>query len=83
MTVMLLALLFSESALNASETGAYRIEDDPYVEPRSRTREWKPGLDSWKIERTDCPAFFTREVEGFGPVRVGPSCVDEEVPYAL
>ena len=83
MTVMLLALLFSESALNANEAGTYRLDEDPYVEPRSRTREWKPGVDGWKIERPECPAFFSQEVEGIGVVRVGPHCADEEIPYAL
>lgn len=89
MTVMLLALFFSDAALNSSEAGTYRIDEqsealaEPYAEPRSRTREWKPGLDGWKIERNDCPAFFSQKVEGFGVFQAGPSCADEEVPYAL
>ena len=88
MTVMLLALFFSDAALNSSEASAYRIDEhsesaEPYAEPRSHTREWKPGLDGWKIERTDCPAFFSQEIEGFGVLRVGPRCIDEELPYAL
>jgi hypothetical protein len=80
-------MLFSDTAFNSSEANAYRIdehsESEPYAEPRSRTREWKPGVDGWKIKRADCPAFFSREIEGFGVFQVGPRCVDEEVPYAL
>ena len=89
MTVMLLALFFSDSALNSSDANAYRIERgesgafDPHVESSSHTREWRSGAHGWKIEKTDCPAFFRHEVEGFGVVRVGPRCIDEELPYAL
>ena len=83
MTVMLLALIFSDAAL-ASE---YRLTGDQQVdtrfEPRPRTREWKPGVDGWTSESRDCPAFFQREADGVGFLRVGPLCEDEEIPYAL
>jgi len=87
MTVMPLALFFSDSALNASEANAYRIKREESgsfesdAEPRSR--EWQPGVHGWKIETIDCPAFFQHEVDGFGAIRVGPRCVDDEIPYAL
>jgi len=84
MTVMLLALIFSDSALVASD---YRLAGeagiDTRYEPQPRPREWKPGVDSWTIENRDCPAFFQREVDVLGVVRVGPRCADEEIPYAL
>jgi hypothetical protein len=85
MTVMLLALMFSDAALNSSEAGEYRLVEnhEPEAEPRSRTRRWTPGVQSWTIEKTDCPAFFQRQLEGFGIFRVGPRCADEEMPYAL
>lgn len=84
MTVMLLALIFSDSALIASD---YRLpgeaEIDTRYEPRPKAREWQPGVDGWKIENRDCPAFFQRELEGGTLIRVGPRCEDEEIPYAL
>ena len=84
MTVMLLALVFSDTALIASD---YRLsgesEIDTRYEPQPRPREWKPGVDSWKIENRDCPAFFQHEVDGGAVIRVGPRCEDEEIPYAL
>lgn len=84
MTVMLLALIFSDTTLVASD---YRLtgeqEVDTRYESRPRSREWKPGVDSWKIENKDCPAFFRRDVAGVGVLSVGPRCEDEEIPYAL
>ena len=55
MTVMLLALLMSDSALNASDIRAYRITEESTGESREtqareRTRAWKPGVDRWMIE---------------------------------
>ena len=83
MTVMLLALILSDTTLAASD---YRLVDergiDTRFEPRLRTREWKPGVDGWKIENKDCPAFFRRDVGG-GFLSIGPRCEDEEIPYAL
>ncbi len=84
MTVMLLALILSDTTLRASD---YRLSGDAGIdtryEPRPRPREWKPGVDSWTIENRDCPAFFQHEVEGGTFIRVGPRCADEEIPYAL
>jgi hypothetical protein len=84
MTVMLLALIFSDTALSAND---YRLSGesgiDTRYEPQRRPREWKPGVDSWKIENRDCPAFVQHEVEGGTLIRVGPRCADEEIPYAL
>jgi len=84
MTMILLALIMSDTTLVASD---YRLageqETDARLEPQSRPREWKPGVDSWTIENPDCPAFFQREVDGGAVIRVGPRCVDEEIPYAL
>ena len=84
MTVMLLALILSDSALRAND---YRLSEDQEIdtrfEPRPSRREWKPGVDSWRIEKPDCPAFFRRDVDGVGSLAVGPTCEDEEIPYAL
>ena len=84
MTVMLVALILSDSTLIASD---YRlVEDqqvDPRFEPRPRPREWKPGVDGWTIENKDCAVFFRRDVAGAGLLTVGPRCEDEEIPYAL
>jgi len=88
MTVVLLALALSNTAIGSTDASSYRLEDqsnalaEPYAEPRSRTREWKPGLDGWKLERTDCPAFFSQGIDGFGALSVGPRCLDEAVPYS-
>jgi hypothetical protein len=89
MTVMLLALLMSDSALNASDIRAYRITEESTGESREtqareRARAWKPGVDRWMIEKVECPAFFKDQIEGFGNLQVGPRCdADLEVPYAL
>lgn len=85
MTAMMLALMFSDATLNASNFTEYRLVENREFEagPDRRMRQWTPGLDSWTLERKDCPALFQRELEDFGMFRVGPSCVDEEVPYAL
>ena len=91
MTAMLLALVFSEAALNASEASEYRVvvekesprAAEPYVEHRSSGGNWTPGVKGWASEKQDCPAFLRREIAGFGIVRVGPRSADEEIPYAL
>jgi len=90
MTVMLMALFFSESALNASKASEYRVlgeHETELFEPNetvtSHRQGWTPRVQIWTIEKTECPAFFRSEVEGFGQFRVGPRCPDEEVPYAL
>jgi hypothetical protein len=84
MTVMLLALVFSDTTLRA---GDYRLvggqEIDTRYERQPRPPEWKPGADSWTIENKDCPALFQHDVGGFGPITIGPRCEDEEIPYAL
>jgi len=75
---------FSDTAQGASD---YRLSGESGIdtgyESRLRPREWKPGVDGWKIENRDCPAFFRHEVEGGTVIRVGPRCADEEIPYAL
>ena len=85
MTAMMLALMFSDATLNTSEASEYRLVEnhDRETGPQRRVRQWTPKLESWTIEKEDCPAFFQRELERFGEFRVGPSCIDEEVPYAL
>jgi hypothetical protein len=85
---MLMALLFSDAALNASKLDGNQVRHDkrssePHVTTTPRARSWTPGVRNWTIEKSECPAFFRREIEGFGVVRVGPRCADEEVPYAL
>ena len=89
MTVMLLALLFSDSALSSSDASDYSLAPDyegassePHVIAPVRGRAWTPRVE-WPSERADCPAFFTGEIEGFGLFRVGPRCADEEIPHAL
>jgi len=85
MTAMMLALMFSDATLNASKAGEYRLVEhhDHEDAPQRRVREWSRKLDRWTIKKEDCPAFFQRELEGLGMFRVGLSCVDEEIPYAL
>jgi hypothetical protein len=93
MTVMLLALFFSDAALNAADVSEYRFVSDQeeigggVVEPRIETatpkRAWNPHLQSWPSRRAECPALFAREIEGFGILKVGPTCDPEELPYAL
>jgi len=82
MPVILLALALSESAVGGVEVVDYRLVVEPQADAAARRRNWTPGVDSWKRER-DCPAFFQKDLEGFGMLRVGPDCVDEEIPYAL
>ena len=91
MTVMLLALVFSDAALNASEVGKYKIGSEmdgggaeTRAQPSNRTRAWSPGVDSWKTESGDCPVFFQRDIDGFGTFRVGARCrEDDGLPHAL
>jgi hypothetical protein len=92
MTVMLLALLFSDAALNSADASEYRFVADvdgggsaePYVEVRSKTHKWTPRVERWTVEKADCPAFFQREIAGFGQYRVGPRCrEDDQLPHAL
>jgi hypothetical protein len=82
MPVILLALALSESAVHGAEVVDYRLVVEPQTDSSASRRPWTPGVDSWKREG-DCPAFFQNEVEGFGVLRVGPDCADEEIPYAL
>lgn len=85
MSVMLLAMLLSDSALNASEVNEYRLVVEPLSEAgeRPNSRAWTPGVDGWERGGNDCPAFFQRDIDGFGQVRIGPRCQKEEIPYAL
>ena len=83
MTAMLLALVLSDAALNASETSEYRLIVEPPAAKDGQRREWTPGIDAWEPKNKECPAFFQREVEGFGIIRVGPRCEDDKIPYAL
>ena len=85
MTVMLLAMLLSDSALAASDANEYRlvVELLPEADERSKSRAWTPGVDSWERGGNDCPAFFQRHIDGFGQIRIGPRCEKEEIPYAL
>jgi len=85
MTVMLLAMLLSDSALNASEVTEYRlvVEPLPEADEPPKSRAWTPGVDSWERKGNECPAFFQRHIDGFGQVRIGPRCPKEEIPYAL
>ena len=84
MPVILLALALSESAVRGAEVVDYRLVMEPQTDSAASRRPWTPGVDSWKREGArDCPAFFQNDVEGFGVLRVGPDCADEEIPYAL
>jgi hypothetical protein len=94
MTVMLLALFFSDAAMNATDVSEHRFVANEEVggpatsEPRveattTRTRAWNPHVQSWSARQAECPAFFSREIEGFGVFKLGPTCDPEEVPYAL
>jgi len=84
MTVILIALALSESTLTTTEVKDYRLAAEPHADTSANHRRWTPGVDSWKREgERDCPAFFERELEGFGVFRVGPRCTEEEIPYAL
>ena len=93
MTVMLLALFFSDAAINAAEVSEYRFVTDqevgggatsePRVEAITPKRAWNPHLQSWPSRQAECPAFFAREIEGFGTFKITPRCDREELPYAL
>jgi hypothetical protein len=83
---MLLALFLSDAALNSSEASEYRLLVEPLSgdDTVATRRPWTPGVNGWERKSTeDCPAFFQRELEGIGVVRVGPRCADDEIPYAL
>ena len=84
MPVILLALALGESAVTGAEVVDYRLVVEPQADLSARRRPWIPGVDSWKrkVDR-DCPAFFHNDIEGFGVLRVGPDCADEDIPYAL
>lgn len=86
MTMMLLALVFSNAALNsadASDRPETAGPAEPRTNPTIRARAWRPGIDSWEEERRECPIFFQDAIEGFGVVRIGPRCDEPEIPYAL
>jgi len=84
MPVILLALALSESAVHGAEVVDYRLVVEPQTDSWTSRRPWVPGVDSWERKGArDCPAFFQNDVEGFGVLRVGPDCADEEIPYAL
>ena len=84
MPVILLALALSESAAGGPEVVDYRVVVEPPAESSASRRAWTPGVDSWKRKGDrDCPAFFQDDLEGFGVLRVGPKCSEEEIPYAL
>jgi hypothetical protein len=79
---MLLALVLSDAALNASEASEFRLLVEPLPSKDGQPRRWTSGVNGWEIEK-ECPAFFQREIEGFGIVRIGPRCEDDQIPYAL
>jgi hypothetical protein len=84
--MMLLALAFSNSALTAADASDLHEStgtSGPHSAPAVRARAWQPGVDKWDDEKSKCPIFFRHDVEGFGVVRVGPRCADDEIPYAL
>jgi hypothetical protein len=91
MTVMLLALLFSDAAINTADLNENRVLEEqeiggfaePHVEARSRTHPWTPGVKSWENNSSDCPIFFQRDIKGFGVFRVGPRCNEDGLPHAL
>jgi hypothetical protein len=92
MSVMLLALLFSDSALNAADAHQLRFVADvdgsgssePHVEVHSSTHNWTPRIESWTVEKAECPALFQRQIPGFGELRVGARCrEDDPFPHAL
>jgi len=73
MTVMLLAMLISDTALNASE---YRVDvPQPKNEASAAPSRlaWSPGV-KWDQAEADCPAFFQRQLTGLGQFRVGGRC---------
>jgi hypothetical protein len=92
MTVMLLAMLLSDAAANASDADDYTLAQDygggggsavaQQIAAPVRGRAWTPRVD-WTPSKTECPAFFSREIKGFGVFRVGPTCAEEDVPHAL
>jgi hypothetical protein len=88
MTVMLLALLFSDAALASNEATESRdAHESASVEHRagrqSRDNDWTPRVREWTIEKPDCSAFFQREIEGFGLFRIRPRCAEDGLPHAL
>jgi hypothetical protein len=94
MTVMLLALFFSDAAMNATDVSEHRFVANEEVggsstpEPRveattTRKRAWNPHVQSWSARQAECPAFFTREIDGFGILKIAPRCDQDDVPYAL
>jgi hypothetical protein len=82
---MLLALAFSDAALSARPDG-YRVLDEQQADrsaPHSHLRAWSPRVE-WPGERDECPIFFRHGLDGFGQVRVGPRCrEDDGLPHAL
>ena len=86
MTMMLLALVFSNAALTAAEARDLQESGGttaPHSGPTIRARVWHPGVDKWEDEKAECPIFFQEDVDGFGVVKIGGRCADEDIPYAL
>jgi hypothetical protein len=86
MTAMLLALVFSESALSQADEPHYRIfeeQEESRSAPQADGRPWSPNVE-WKDEEADCPIFFRRDIDGFGTLSVHPRCrEDDGLPHAL
>lgn len=87
MTAILLALVLADGAVNSTDLRESKIveehEDGGSAEPAPQTHVWTPRVQSWSVEKAECPAFFKGEIEGFGIVRVGPRCTPDHDPVAL
>jgi hypothetical protein len=82
----MIALMFSDAALNMSKANRYRLVENHDQEdaPKRHVRQWTPRVESWTVEKAECPAFFQREIAGFGQFRAGPRCrEDDQLPHAL
>ena len=87
MTMMLLAMVFSDAALNASELRDYKVVSDQAGDssapPVRSARPRTPRVDSWMEESGSCPTFFERPIEGFGSFIIGSRCHYDNLPHAL
>jgi hypothetical protein len=87
MTAILLALVLADGAVNASEFREYKIVEEQEgggrAEPAPVTHEWTPRVQTWSVEKVECPAFFKGAIKGFGLFRIGARCIADHDPVAL
>jgi len=82
MSIILLAILFSDPAHHSNLVQSYRVDDSSSmalsIAPNDHKPDWRIGRNGWEDSRGECPAFFKRELEGVGALEVRSMCNSNE-----